>query len=76
LILRNKCDIDASNSISVFRDALFTNSLLRAIFSGRVVSEEVNATCGTFPVKTGFSISIYFQNVTRMRSKTSDLFRR
>jgi hypothetical protein len=48
---------------------------LRAVFSGGVVGEEVNATCGAFPVKTGSSISIYFQNVNRLRSKTSDLFR-
>jgi hypothetical protein len=48
---------------------------LRAVFSGGVVGEEVNATYGTFPVETGSSFSIYFQNVNRLRSKTSDLFR-
>jgi hypothetical protein len=48
---------------------------LRAVFSGGVVGKEVNVTCGTFPVKTGSSISIYFQNVNRLRSKTSDVFR-
>jgi hypothetical protein len=75
LILSNKREIDASNSISGYRDALFTNSHLRAVFPGGVVGEEVNATYGTFPVETGYSILIYLQNVQRLRSKTSDLFR-
>jgi hypothetical protein len=75
LILSNKREIDGSNSISGFRDGLFTNSPLRAVFSGGVVGDEVNATYGTFPVETGYSILIYFQNVNRLRSKTSDLFR-
>jgi hypothetical protein len=48
---------------------------LRAVFSGGVVGDAVNATYGTFPVETVSSISIYFQNVNRLRSKTSDLFR-
>jgi hypothetical protein len=48
---------------------------MRAVFSGGVVGKEVNATYGTFPVETGFSISIYFQNGNRLRSKTSDLCR-
>jgi hypothetical protein len=70
LILSKKREIDASNSLSGFRDALFTSSPLRVVFSGGFV----NATYGTFPVKIGSSISIYFQNVNRMRSKTSVLF--
>jgi hypothetical protein len=74
LILSNKREIDASNSISAFRDDLFTNSPLRAVFSGDVAIEEVNATHGSFSVKTASSISIYFQNINRLRFKTSDLF--
>jgi hypothetical protein len=58
LILSNTREIDASNSISGFRDAFFTNSPMRAVFSVGVVGEKVNATYGTFPVKTGPSISI------------------
>jgi hypothetical protein len=33
--------MDALNSISGFRDTLFTNSHLRAVFSGDVVDEKV-----------------------------------
>jgi hypothetical protein len=50
--------------------AFVTSSSLRTVFSDDVVDEEVS-----FPVKTYSSISIYFQNVNRLRSKTSDLFR-
>jgi hypothetical protein len=50
LILINKREIDASNSISGFRDALFTNSPSRAVFSSDVVDEELNVTHGSFPV--------------------------
>jgi hypothetical protein len=57
LILSITREIDASNSISGFRDAFFTNSPICAVFSAGVVGEEVNATYGTFPVKTGSSIS-------------------
>jgi hypothetical protein len=42
--------IDASNLISGFCDASFTNSPLRAVFYGDVVDEEVNATHGSSPV--------------------------
>jgi hypothetical protein len=75
LILSNKHEIVALNSISGFRDVLFTSSPLLAVFSGDVVDKEANATHGSFPVKTGSSILIYFQNVNRLRSKTSDLFK-
>jgi hypothetical protein len=34
LILSNKREIDALNTISGFRDALFANSPLRVVFSG------------------------------------------
>jgi hypothetical protein len=48
--------------------ALITNSPLRTVFSGDVVDEEVSATHGSFPIKTGSFIS-----VNRLRSKTSNL---
>jgi hypothetical protein len=63
LILSSKRQIDATNSIAGFHDALISNSPLLAVFSGGVIGEESNATYGTFPVETGSSISIYFQKM-------------
>jgi hypothetical protein len=59
LTLSNKREIDASNLISGFCDASFTND---------VVDVEVNATHGSSPVMIGSSIRIYFQNLKRLRS--------
>jgi hypothetical protein len=54
---------------------LFTNSPLCVVFSGNVVDEAVNATHGSFPVMTGSSILIYFQNLNRLRSNCGNFER-
>jgi hypothetical protein len=48
---------------------------LDEVLFGDAVDDDVNTTHGSFPVKTGFSFSIYFQNINRLLSKTSDRFR-
>jgi hypothetical protein len=44
------------------------------VFSGSADDEKLSGIHDSFLVAINFSSSIYFQNVNRLRSKTSDLF--
>jgi hypothetical protein len=65
--------IDDSNKVADFCGASFTPPS-SIVFSGSADDEKLSAIHDSFLVAINSSSSIYFQNVNRLRSKTSDLF--
>jgi hypothetical protein len=73
LIFNSKRGIDDLNKVADFCGASFTPPS-SIVFSGSADDEKLSAIHDSFLVAINTSSSIYFQNVNRLRSKTSDLF--